>query len=164
MLYFAYGSNLDPDQMRARCPDNRAVGIARLREYRLCFPRRSAHRDCGVASIEPFAGAEVWGAIYDLTEADVARLDHWEGYVLGRAVNRYDRRAIAVEIDGALGRVETYIAQVEASPPPPNLEYLGHLRRGARAHGLPPHYVAMLDALSCGDDLGASQALDLKST
>ena len=31
MLYFAYGSNLDPEQMQFRCPGAKAVGLAGLR-------------------------------------------------------------------------------------------------------------------------------------
>src|SRR5436309_7522291 len=38
MLYFAYGSNLDPEQMSARCPSHRVIGLAELKEHRLVFP------------------------------------------------------------------------------------------------------------------------------
>ena len=38
MLYFAYGSNLDLDQIRDRLPDIRVVGLALLRDHRLTFP------------------------------------------------------------------------------------------------------------------------------
>ena len=38
MLYFAFGSNLDPDQMRARCPAHQVVGMAVLRDHKLIFP------------------------------------------------------------------------------------------------------------------------------
>jgi len=34
MLYFAYGSNLDPVQMGERCPGAHVVGLAALREHR----------------------------------------------------------------------------------------------------------------------------------
>jgi len=59
MLYFAYGSNMDWAQMQQRCPDAgfRAIGL--LDDHRLCFPRRSKLRECGVASIHPVAGERV---------------------------------------------------------------------------------------------------------
>ena len=41
-LYFAYGSNLDLEQMAQRCPDAEIVGPVRLENYELRF--RS--RDC----------------------------------------------------------------------------------------------------------------------
>ena len=53
MLYVAYGSNMDWEQMRARCPTARFVGIAELRDHELVFPRKSKKRRCGVASALP---------------------------------------------------------------------------------------------------------------
>lgn len=38
-LYFAYGSNLNLDQMARRCPDAEPVGRVRLDGYRLAFRR-----------------------------------------------------------------------------------------------------------------------------
>ncbi|MCB1485850.1 MAG: gamma-glutamylcyclotransferase [Bauldia sp.] len=52
MIYFAYGSNLDPVQWAARCPGSPLIGVGRLEGYRLHFPRRSPVRQCAVASIE----------------------------------------------------------------------------------------------------------------
>ena len=110
--HFAYGSNMDPAQMRQRCPGAETVGIGVLREYGLCFPRRSHTRGCGVASIEPATGQEVWGVVYRMTAADLASLDRFEGYRADGPAqdNRYNRVAIAVEIDGVPTDVETYIA------------------------------------------------------
>ena len=34
-LYFAYGSNLDAEQMRARCPTARGLERARLRDHHI---------------------------------------------------------------------------------------------------------------------------------
>lgn len=33
-LYFAYGSNMDREAMRVRCPNSRALGRARLARHR----------------------------------------------------------------------------------------------------------------------------------
>ena len=37
VLYFAYGSNLDPEQMASRCPSARVAFLARLADHRLDF-------------------------------------------------------------------------------------------------------------------------------
>jgi gamma-glutamylcyclotransferase (GGCT)/AIG2-like uncharacterized protein YtfP len=149
MLYFAYGSNMDDAQMRHRCPDARRVGIAVLAGHRLCFPRRSQIRGCGVASVEPREGHEVWGVVYDLGPEDIASLDRREGYDPARdaAANNYNRVAVLVAIDGVATEVLTYLAVPQASPPPPSVAYLAHLRSGARHHGLPEAYVASLDRI-----------------
>lgn len=64
MIYFAYGSNLDPAQMAERCPDSPFLAVARLDDHRLDFPRRSPIRRCAVASVVPSPGAVVWGGLY----------------------------------------------------------------------------------------------------
>jgi hypothetical protein len=150
MLYFAYGSNMNPVQMQQRCPGSRTVGIGVLREYGLCFPRRSFTRGCGVASVQLAQGQVVWGVVYRLTAADVASLDRFEGYRADGPVheNRYNRVAIAVEIGGVPIDVETYIAVSQENPPPPNADYLAQLRDGATHHGLPDEYRAFLAGLT----------------
>jgi gamma-glutamylcyclotransferase (GGCT)/AIG2-like uncharacterized protein YtfP len=103
-----------------------------------------------VASIEPAAEQEVWGVVYRMTAADVASLDLFEGYRADAPAqdNRYNRVAIAVEIDGVPTEVETYIAVPQESPPPPNADYLAQLRDGAMHHRLPDEYRAFLARLA----------------
>src|SRR5262245_44078654 len=99
-LVFCYGSNLDDAQMVMRCPGRAKVGNAVLRGHRLCFPRVSPRRGCGVSSVELAQGHEVWGVVHRLEDADLAVLDGFEGYEPGRAaaLNRYNRRPVVVEI------------------------------------------------------------------
>ena len=52
--YFAYGSNLNFEQMAYRCPEATAVGIAKLDGYELAFRR-------GYLTILPKEGASVEG-------------------------------------------------------------------------------------------------------
>ena len=96
ILIFAYGSNMDPVQMRQRCPGAETIGNGVLRDHRLCFPRLSDKRGCGVSSVEPAVGQEVWGVVYRLNATDLASLDGFEGYLADRPVedNRYNRLAI----------------------------------------------------------------------
>ena len=51
MLYFAYGSNMEWKQMRERCPSAMFVCIAKLKDRRLAFTRKSKDRGCGVATL-----------------------------------------------------------------------------------------------------------------
>ena len=59
MRYFAYGSNMDPIQMKSRCPSAKVIGVAKLPHYRLAFPVWSNTRQCAVGSIAPAAGEDV---------------------------------------------------------------------------------------------------------
>lgn len=149
MLYFAYGSNMDPEQMKDRCPRAEVVGIGCLGDHALCFPRRSMKRNCGVSSIEAVAGHDVWGVVYWLTPADADALDLSEGYRVDRpsSANSYNRVQIIVELNGETAEMVTYIAERQDNAPMPNAAYLRHIRDGARHHGLPASYLAYLAAL-----------------
>jgi len=153
MLYFAYGSNMDWAQMQQRCPDAgfRAIGL--LEGHRLCFPRRSKLRECGVASIQPVAGERVWGVVYEVSTTGLAALDGHEGYEEGREkhLNRYNRMEIQVLQGGETARrtaVWTYVAVAEETPPLPSMAYMAHLLAGAATWGLPADYQAGLRAVA----------------
>lgn len=97
-LYFAYGSNLDLGQMRARCRSATPLGPATLPGVRLVFAGHSPTRGGGVATVERDADAQVQGLLYTLTEADLAALDRCEGVpftydrVLKTVVDEHGRR------------------------------------------------------------------------
>lgn len=149
VLYFAYGSNMDPGQISARCPDAEVVDIGFLADYMLCFPRRSARRNCGVSSVIPCEGQNTWGVVYRLTARDLAALDANEGFRSDRAaeLNSYNRVTVIVQIDDVPTEMLTYIAVGQENAPLPNAEYLKHIRDGARHHGLPPAYLEYIDGI-----------------
>jgi gamma-glutamylcyclotransferase len=75
MLYFAYGSNMNWDQMRDRCPSSRFDSIVRDEGYRLAFTQFSKTRQCGVADIVASAGSDVWGVVFEIPDDEVNVLD-----------------------------------------------------------------------------------------
>jgi len=144
VLYFAYGSNMDPEQMASRCLDAVVVGPARLSGWRLTFTRDSPAWGGGVGHIELAPGDEVWGVLWDATEADMASLDEYEGVGVGA----YVRDVVSVVgPDGVSVEAMVYIA-VPRGYKAPSRHYLSALIRGAEAHGLPDAYVSRLRALS----------------
>ena len=153
MLYFAYGSNLDPEQMRTRCPGAKVVGLAALRDHWVAFPLFSNDWGGGVSSLQLAHGDTVWGVLFDLTEEHLATLDEYEGFRgPGDQHNVYDREQVTVELtrpdDGSFPRrvrASTYVAR-PAKPSPPSRRYLDTVLRGARHHRLPEEYVAKLAA------------------
>lgn len=150
MLYFAYGSNMDWQQMRGRCPSARFVGRAVLPDYRLAFTRRSDARGCGVADAVLEKGRCVWGVVYEISDLDVGGLDTPEGYRPGREMNSYWRRGCVVLLDGDEQQpltVSTYFAEREPDPPPPNQAYMDLLLSGARHWCLPDEYIKDLERI-----------------
>jgi AIG2-like family len=151
MIYFAYGSNMDPAQMRERCPGSSARGTGLLAGYRLHFPRWSPRRGHAVASIEAHPEGGVWGVVYDMTPEDWPRLHPFEGHIaVGHAENRYDLISVEVRADEGNVSARTYIAMPDPQRPDPGLTSVRYLRQmidGAIAHGLPQDYLAMLRAV-----------------
>ena len=154
MLYFAYGSNLDPEQMQSRCPGAAVVGLAALHDHRLAFPLYSNHWRGGVSSIQLAHAQTVWGMLFDLSEEQMLGLDRFEGFRgPGDQHNVYDREQITVELtrpdDGSFPRrvrAWAYVAR-PSNPSPPSRRYLETVLRGARHHRLPEEYIAKLAAV-----------------
>lgn len=157
MLYFAYGSNMDWDQMRNRCPSTTVVGKARLPGYALAFTRKSQNRRCGVADVVPDASAEVWGVVFRVDELDVGVLDKNEGYRPERdaSKNAYERSGMMVFVDGDDNSplsVETYTVCRKVNGCVPNKEYRELLVKGAQRWDLPTKYIENLRALTVYDE------------
>ena len=92
MYYFAYGSNMNWEQMQRRCPSTRFVSVASLKDYRFAIARHSRLRNCGTANIFPDSGSEVWGIVYDISEPDLIILDSFEdGYRARMAIRARPR-------------------------------------------------------------------------
>lgn len=72
VLYAAYGSNLNLEQMARRCPSAAVYGKGMIKGYKLVFN--------GVASIEPEADKEVPVGVWLIDEACERSLDRYEGY------------------------------------------------------------------------------------
>ena len=74
MNYIAYGSNMVQEQMAYRCPDARLIGMGYLPGARLEF---YLHATVERSQIN---GAPVPVAVWEISEADEAMLDRYEGF------------------------------------------------------------------------------------
>jgi gamma-glutamylcyclotransferase (GGCT)/AIG2-like uncharacterized protein YtfP len=145
--YFAYGSNMDWQQMQRRCPSAKFVCVARLADYQLAIGRHSRLRHCGTATIAAQSGSEVCGIVYDVSDEDLLALDAFE--------DGYRRELVSVTAlnDGnAPLQVLVYIAEKEANVPLPNPGYKQHMLDGARHWRLPLFYLAMLEAIEVSSE------------
>ena len=140
VLYFAYGSNMDPVQMESRCPDARALGRAHLAEWEVRIYGR------GFATVINAPGSVTWGVLWDVPPSDVRSLDRYEGVADGL----YRREMLTVQ-----GPEDTYVALIYIAEfdddGVPRHGYLGRILDGARAFGLPEDYRAKLAQLDRGD-------------
>ncbi len=129
MYYFAYASNLNQKQMLERCPDSKPMFIATLHNYKLVFTGWSRQRRGGVATIKRFSRERVLGAIYEVTEECLRRLDRYEaGY------NRF--KVTVYDEDGEPIEAVTYIKAGQLEETPPSQQYLAVIQQGYKDWGL----------------------------
>jgi cation transport regulator ChaC len=143
-MYFAYGSNMASRVLAGRGIHFCSVDKARLDGYRLAFMRRSIRTGTGVADIVPDSAAEVWGVVYELADRDVDELDRKEGRPWA-----YEHRAVQVALGGdtPVPAFTYVVSQREPEEVPPSGAYVEAILEGAREHGLPPAYIALLESL-----------------
>lgn len=104
--YFAYGSNMNLEQMKYRCPAAEVVENVRLENYRLAFRGRAPGN--GVATVLPEKGSYVEGVLWKITEACEKSLDFYEGFP-----SFYGKESIRVKNqDGVEKEVFVYMMNV----------------------------------------------------
>lgn len=82
-LYAAYGSNMDPAQMSARCPHSPQRGSGWLEGWRLTFGGDDIGWDGALTTVVEDPGQRVFVVLYDVPEIDEKELDTWDGVTLG---------------------------------------------------------------------------------
>jgi len=141
VLYAAYGSNLDPAQMRARCPHSPLRTNGWLQGWRLTFGGEDLGWEGALATIVQDPQETVFVGLYDVTEADADALRRWEGNLyrtLKVRVAALDGEHLAwtFTLDGYEGGL-------------PSARYLGLMAEAAEQAGAPRDYVAALRGRPC---------------
>lgn len=143
-LYAAYGSNLDPEQMVLRAPHSPHRGTGWLVGWRLTFGGEDLGWEGALATVVEEAGSQVFVSLYDLTEADEAALDEWEGSDLGLYTK------IRIRVATLEGDVTAWIYVLDAYEGGlPSARYLGIMADAAETAGAPDDYVADLRTRPC---------------
>jgi hypothetical protein len=137
-LYFAYGSNMDKTAMARRCPQARVLGLARLARHRFFITTD------GTASVRRHPNTDVLGVLYELSFADLTRLDRYEDLASGL----YVKISQPVLRQGAASvRALLYIGTAMNTGEPKPL-YLEAIIGSARDWRMPETYIAYLESLA----------------
>lgn len=132
-LYVAYGSNLNKNQMRSRCPGAKFVGTGVIENYELQF-KGSLHG--AHATIAPKEGAFVPVGVWTIQKRDESYLDMYEGYK-PKDYCYYDKEQIPVKMDDGrsiYGMV--YIMDLQKDFGYPSASYYHTVAQGYRDCGL----------------------------
>jgi hypothetical protein len=129
MYYFAYASNLSKKQMQERCPDSRPLFVATLPNYKIVFTDWSRKWRGGKATIKSLRGEKVRGAVYEVSEACLRRLDKFEAGYARLNVTVFDE-------DNQPHQVITYVKSGQLEETAPSKKYGEIIRQGYRDWGI----------------------------
>ena len=121
--YIAYGSNLNLEQMKMRCPDSKLIGTGMLDNYQLLF--RSNNRHNAVATIEPCLGEKVPVGIFEISERDEKYLDIYEGFP-----NLYTKKHMTIHSQNIKDEAMVYVMNDGFDYGIPSQYYLNIIRQG----------------------------------
>lgn len=138
-----YGSNLDPERLRRRCPDWDGHGLAvRLEGWGWALDKLR-HDGTGCAGLHRRDGAVSWGVVTHLSPSDLERLDGCEGVATGN----YTKQRVRVHsVCGSAFPVLTYVpgAAFRRTGLVADPAYREHVLAGLRHWNLPASWRAAL--------------------
>jgi len=127
-LYIAYGSNLNLEQMKHRCPTAEVVGTAVLKNWKLRFRGGNGG---AVATVERERGCEVPVLIWRLQPQDERALDRYEGWPY-----LYRKETLRLTVNGRRAYAMIYIMNEKSHPyGTPSMGYLCTINAGYQTAG-----------------------------
>lgn len=121
VFYFAYGHNTNSQVMHARIPDATYVGNATLFDYKLVMRK--------FADVDRSKGGFVNGAVWKMTNQELALLDEYE--------DLYVRRKVTVYLQGRPTMAYVYfMVDGRWMDEEPSASYLRSVERGYIEHNI----------------------------
>jgi ribonuclease J len=134
-LYFAYGTNMHPEQMKTRCPNATPLGGATLRGHKLFFTTD------GLPSIAPQPNTTLYGVLWRITPEDEQALDIYESVQSGL----YTKARLPIHFkDNPPRDALVYIAANKTKGDHADQEMLDEILAGAKWASLPGDYMNYL--------------------
>jgi hypothetical protein len=142
-LYAAYGTNLDPEQMRRRCPHSPVRGTGWLEGWRLTFGGEDVGWEGALPSLVEDPLGSVYVMLYDVPDLDEKVLDEWESY----PQIREKIRLRVTTLDGTPLAWVYVLRAYEGGMP--SCRLLGLMAEAAEAAGAPKDYLYELRSRPC---------------
>lgn len=156
--YAAYGSNLNLEQMKLRCPDAKAIGTAVIEDYELLF---KGSKTGSYLTIEPDIKSQVPVGIFEVSPADEKALDRYEGYPVF-----YYKKAMKIPVKLANGKTKklkifVYIMDESRELGLPTVNYVETCLEGYRDFGFDKKHLDQAIRRSSGYDENRKQEAHL---
>jgi gamma-glutamylcyclotransferase (GGCT)/AIG2-like uncharacterized protein YtfP len=143
-LYAAFGSNLDPEQMRMRCPHSPSRGSGWLEGWRLTFGGEDLGWEGSLATVVEEPDHRVFVMLYDVNSQDESTLDEIEFASTGL----YNKIRVRVHTLDGVQLAWLYVLDGYEGGLP-SARYLGVMADAAEGAGAPDDYVAELRSRPC---------------
>lgn len=127
-LYVAYGSNLNFEQMKHRCPTAKLYDTGIIEGYELQF---KGEPTCAFATIAPKENASVPVAVWEIQPRDEMALDRYEGYP-----SHYFKQNVPVQLGGEEVGAMVYIMNLKRQFGMPSPHYYQAVLEGYHDCGL----------------------------
>jgi gamma-glutamylcyclotransferase (GGCT)/AIG2-like uncharacterized protein YtfP len=135
---------MDPAQMARRCPHSPQQGTGWLEGWRLTFGGADLGWQGALPTVVEDKDERVFVVLYEVSEADEAALDQWDGADLGY----YRKSKVRVStLDGDVLAWLYVLNDYEGGLP--SAGYLGMIADAAETAGAPADYVSWLRTRPC---------------
>ncbi len=153
MLYFSYGSNMSAKRLLQRIRAMK-IGVAELREHRLCFHKASESDGSAKCDILYTGDPDdfILGVVYEIEESQKPILDGIEGLGFG-----YSIKTVTVAMGNKSVDAFTYYA-ISINPSlKPFAWYKQHVLVGALENSLPSDYIQRIDEVETVSDMNSER-------
>ena len=121
--YLAYGSNLNLEQMKKRCPSFKVIDTINLKGYRLVY--KGLEDNYAYLTIEKCEKSYVPLALFSISLFDTIALDNYEGYPFS-----YSKKYFTVDVEGKEKDAFLYVMNNDNDYHIPSDEYIEICKKG----------------------------------
>lgn len=136
IIYFAYGSNMDLEQMKFRCRGGYEVlGIGKMQNWKIFINNR------GYANISPQEESIVYGLMFNINSESLRLLDRYEGFPY-----LYTRKQLPTFFADDILKPLVYIDENNLEIGHPQTGYLERVVESAKRFSFPETYINYLES------------------
>ena len=144
VIYYAYGTLLELDEIHKYCPTAEALGIYRLKGFRLGFAACGPDPSVGGCTLEKDPDNTMYGILYKMPQTERQNLDKASGYDTGLWA-KID--ITLLDGDGEPVPANTSIIPKPSGPHAPPPSYTRPILAGAKSIPLPADYLDQLETI-----------------